>query len=868
MQETDDNKNKQAAKAADAVVDLTMPSIKIAAASDNNSGGQSGAANELVGQLVGGKYQVVSFIGSGGMSSVYLVKHLLLNKTLALKMIHPHLASDKESLARFQREAEATSRLDHPNLVKVHDFGISDDGSPYIIMDYIEGRTLSKAISGKELDTDRVVHIISQSCAALAHAHNRSVVHRDIKPSNIMLVKNETDDFFVKVVDFGIAQLVVEDAEVARLTQTGQIFGTPLYMSPEQCQGQRLDARTDIYSLACVMYEALTGKTPFAGSSVYELIFKQINEAPSGFGNSVPDRQKKEALETIIFRALAKDPSDRYQTMESLKDDLDNVNEAPASGIFGFISRFVRQWYFRQLTRNLRPMLTRIPLIAITVLVLGGITAFALLPQLQYLQPTPDVWKKLDKEGQVQFDRGQKQEALNTFDRALDVAKKLDDKKMQLSSLEELLDIRRARGDAAQVANIEAELKKLNNPSLQAQHLLEDLTQATQELKGKVTDPKEQERLRDLCGSAIDSAMTLRAQAELPTSKAILELAQGIVEKAFGQDDALMIRCVHNLAIVAHNQGRYDDAIAGYKKAMLVEEKLKEKNPDMANPANVRSMKVLARLYMQIGTNLDEAEALLKKAIDMSRKAWGPSSDQVGSCRHLLATLYKMEGRRNEARREIDTAISIFEHSGKDEDKFALGQAQDMLGRITNDPSYTDKALSTFEDMQSKDYEALCQLLIRAAEIRIMETKPNLSAAQSYLDRARVIMERFNKNERDLTAADFLPTQALLYEKQGKLDLAEKELRTALKIQLEAGDTDSLNALAIQCRLADVLRNNPETISQAENLYKQIFSCLESNKLSKSSIGNAPFFGYARLLNAQNRKSEAEQLAERWKNLN
>lgn len=882
MAEPEENKIKQASGVASEVVDVTMPSIKLVAGQEEQNPANSSAqsrptedsgnlaarvpkadksekGSELVGKVIGSKYQVLEFIGSGGMSSVYLAKHLHLNKTLALKMIHPHLASDKESLARFQREAEATSRLDHPNLVKVHDFGISEDGSPYIIMDYIEGSTLSKAISSKQLDTDRVVHIISQACSALEHAHGRSVVHRDIKPSNIMLVNNGTDPDFVKVVDFGIAQLVVEDAEVARLTQTGQIFGTPMYMSPEQCQGQRLDARTDIYSLACVMYEALAGKTPFEGNSVYELIFKQINEAPAGLGSNVADKQKREALETIIFRALAKDPSDRYQTMATLKDDLDNLNQATDTGIVGSINRFVRQWYFRQLTRNLRPMLARIPILVIAILGLAGLISMVIVPQLQLAQPSIELWKKLDKEGQQLFDHGKKPEALATFNRSLEVAKKLEDKKLIVASLEELIDINRAIGDQAQVSKVKEELKTYRETVKQAQHLQEDIAQEAQKLKGKVTDPADAERLRTLCNSAIDATMALTFEGDLDYPLNMLKQIKEFVERAFGTNDPLMVRCVHNMANIAHNQARYEDAIAGYKDTLSLEEKVLSP----FDATNAKTLKSLARVYMQTGTELNESEKLLKKAIEITRKAYGPESSQLANCRYLLATLYKSEGRRAEARREIETAIAIYEHSNDEQDKLWLAECYDILGRITNDPQYTEKSLSKFEDTLGKEPQTMCQLLIRMADNTV---EKDATAAQAYLDRARAISERFNKADKDRIEVELKPSQSRIYQKQGKMDQAEKELRDAMQYQEKEKGKDSLQVLDMKCQLADLLRLTPKT-QEAEELYKQIFTALEAKKANRAYVGNGPFFGYARLLNAQNRKDEAQQLAERWKKI-
>ena len=259
-------------------------------------------------------------------------------------------------MQRFKREAEATSRLDHPNLVKIHDFGIAG-GSPYLVMDYIQGTTLADAIKADtRLTPEIVVHIMSQACEAFEHAHSCGIIHRDIKPSNIMVEHNGNKPNFVRVVDFGIAKLVAEDPEIHKLTKTGEVFGTPLYMSPEQCQGLTLDARTDIYSLGCVMYEALSGNAPFTGSSIYDILFKQINEIPEGLAASIPERQTREAMETVVFAAMAKDPSKRYATMAKLKEDLDHIEQGRNKGL---VANLARQWNLQQLKRS--PLERRIP---------------------------------------------------------------------------------------------------------------------------------------------------------------------------------------------------------------------------------------------------------------------------------------------------------------------------------------------------------------------------------------------------------------------------------------------------------------------------------------------------------------------------
>lgn len=233
------------------------------------------------GSLFAGKYEVGDRLGSGGMSTVYLAKHKFLNKNVAVKVLHSNLASDAKSVQRFQMEAKAAFDLTHPNLLTIYDFGISQDGQAYIVMDYIEGESLSDLVQRQgPITLTQALPLFYDICLGLAHAHEKNVLHRDIKPSNVMLLKGETR-IVAKIVDFGLAKSYDESA--MKLTQTGEIFGSPLYMSPEQCQGAALDNRSDIYSLGCLFYESLSGIPPIKGDSAYDTFKRKFSDSPQPF---------------------------------------------------------------------------------------------------------------------------------------------------------------------------------------------------------------------------------------------------------------------------------------------------------------------------------------------------------------------------------------------------------------------------------------------------------------------------------------------------------------------------------------------------------------------------------------------------------
>lgn len=271
------------------------------------------------------RYRLLKKLGSGGMSTVYEAEHLHLNKTFALKLLHQ--SKDEASLLRFQQEAKAASSLEHPNIVKVHDFGVSE-GQPFMIMDCLRGKSLAEMIKTEgPLELKPLSRIFIQICSALAHAHEEGIVHRDIKPSNIVFSGDDPDSASAVLVDFGIAKVTEQKKESAAdaLTRTGDIFGTPQYMSPEQCQGQTVDPRSDIYSLGCVIYEAFTGKPPFAGENVYQLIHKQINEAPPPFPEELSKSPRCKKLEALVLKAMAKCPDDRYKFVLEMSSELKSI---------------------------------------------------------------------------------------------------------------------------------------------------------------------------------------------------------------------------------------------------------------------------------------------------------------------------------------------------------------------------------------------------------------------------------------------------------------------------------------------------------------------------------------------------------------
>jgi serine/threonine-protein kinase len=265
-----------------------------------------------------GRYELGDRLGSGGMSNVYKAVDLTLERTVAVKILAEHLSDDERFVARFRREALAVAKLIHPNIVQVYDTGI-DDGRHYIVMEYVEGRSGAQILQRQgPLEPETAAEAAIQACAGLDYAHRRGIIHRDVKPGNLMVVGGPVGGgaMTVKLTDFGIARALAQ----TRITQVGSVVGTAAYLAPEQVRGEEATPATDVYALGVVLYQFLTGRLPYEGSSLAELAVRQQNErplAPSTYNDTVP-----EPLGGAVLRALEGDPARRYASADELAGGL------------------------------------------------------------------------------------------------------------------------------------------------------------------------------------------------------------------------------------------------------------------------------------------------------------------------------------------------------------------------------------------------------------------------------------------------------------------------------------------------------------------------------------------------------------------
>jgi hypothetical protein len=301
---------------------------------EGGSGGPVPSGGDMIGTVLAGRYRLLRLLGEGAMGAVYVGEHLRIGRHDAIKVLRQGLTSDAESIARFNRGARNLSAIRHPNVCTLYDYGETADGSPFLALELITGESLKELIERERaLDPRRALRIALQTAQALDAAHHAGIVHRDLKPANIMLERDRDDNDVAKVVDFDIAK-GPEPASGDEVTRLGYVVGTPEYMSPEQLTGEKLDGRSDIYSLGVTLFRMLTGVIPFRATDVQKIMLERLTEAPLTLAEVRPDLRIPDEVQRVLDRALARDRDERYASAAELARDLTKLQQmlsAPAA---------------------------------------------------------------------------------------------------------------------------------------------------------------------------------------------------------------------------------------------------------------------------------------------------------------------------------------------------------------------------------------------------------------------------------------------------------------------------------------------------------------------------------------------------------
>lgn len=537
--------------------------------------GQKGD-DKLVGSTLAGRYEILAVLGQGGMSVIYKGHHNLMQRDVAIKMLHSKYLDDADSTARFQQEAQAASRLNNLNVITVHDFGVTDNGQHFLVMDFVEGNSLGEILDEEGiLLPKRAVPIFLQVCVGLGHAHENGIIHRDLKPGNIMIITREGRDL-VKVVDFGVAKMLPRAGKpMQQLTHTGEIFGTSLYLSPEQCAGKTLDARSDVYAFGCVMYETLTGMPPFVGINLLDTMQKHINEPAPPFSATAPDLPIPAFLEKIVLKCLEKLPGDRYQSMTEIAQDLEIVQthlNAPDKANAtttddGLIEDKPADDHNRTIADEHLPRPEKkdfrwaAAVLALGLAIAGLCYVFVPRTKTPIAEPVPVskppvvadakvndfVWKKLNDEGQSAFDNGEWELAEKKWLAASGEAKKFGrTDKHYLMSLRKVADVYYVQGRDQDGEKIDAEIAELRK---------ERQASAAEEKK------RRDDRIATL-------AFECHEQGQCDRAEVLLKRSLTIAEKAFGEQSPQTAERLNDLAVFYLSMGDYEKAEPLLKRAM------------------------------------------------------------------------------------------------------------------------------------------------------------------------------------------------------------------------------------------------------------------------------------------------------------
>lgn len=557
-------------------------------------------AQSLVGTKLGDRYEILEVIASGGMGVVFRGRHILMDKIVAIKMLNAAYASEPGAFARFQNEAKIACQLSHQNIVTVHDFGMTN-GKMYLVMDFVEGQTLAQILDDKTfLPWQRTVEIAKQICTALEYAHEQGLIHRDLKPSNVMLVDVKTSkqgSDQVKILDFGLAKFF-DEGKQQKLSQSGFMLGTGFYMSPEQCRGKKADIRSEIYSLACVLYETLTGMPPLVGENILETVQKHIEEKPMAMSALRPDLEIPPHIEAIVNRGLEKNPDDRFQNASQFRDALSNNSNTPnnAAELKELVQISTTPSFTApsvKISTNSWPILLSLALaIGFGIFFLKD-TPFLTAPATKVAEigtgvkeanaPPSKIWTKLYHDASSAFDKEEYVVAEKHLQRALLEARHSGNGSELLPTLKKLQDVLYVQRKFSEADRLDQEILRLSVVSVSPES----------------ADPPSQK-----LNSASNSISSAPANTKSATSNSSSATARS-------QDERIA-----QLAMFCHNKGQCGTAVKLLEHSIEISKRMHGAN----SLKTAARMEELAKLHLALDES-NEAEKLMKQVMEIKAAA-------------------------------------------------------------------------------------------------------------------------------------------------------------------------------------------------------------------------------------------------------
>jgi len=584
--------------------------------------------------------EILDLLGKGGMSLVYKARQKQLDRIVAVKVLSKLAVRGEDGIRRFQKEAKLTSMLDHPNIVKTISFGLSKDEQPYLVMEYLEGLSLADDLKQNgRLKLQKFKDVFLPVLSALNQAHQAGMVHRDIKPGNIMICRNETGGETVKLVDFGIAKVFGDtppgNREAHNLTKSGAVLGSPTYMSPEQCQGKPLDGRSDLYSMACVMYETLSGEPPFSGESLLEVMQKHSVEPPPTVSELSRKIDIRKELAKVTLWGLAKDPAARPQTASEFARKLNEVLERIT---LDKVPRLKKSAAVSARTLAQQPL-------TIALVLLCALMICAALFVLKHHQSRVQVQGKTAAKTADAFKAASLGKDERKYERSLARAEKMfgADSLRMLPSLDEQANWYGSK-------NKYAEAEPLLNRALA--------------IREKLLGPNHP----DVATSLESFAICYSQQGKNAKAEPLFKRALSIREKALKPNDpmVLVVRSLSGMVNCYSMEGKHAEAEPLYKRILAIKEEAVGPN----DPRLEVCLKDLADCY-QYQRKYKEAELLLKRSLAIGEKTLNSDAPELAGLLENLAMCYVHQGRGAKAEPLLKRALDIREKLGPNDTNVA-----------------------------------------------------------------------------------------------------------------------------------------------------------------------------------------------------
>lgn len=703
-----------------------------------------------LGAVIRQRYQVIAYLGRGGMSTVYKALDMRSGRTIALKVLHSELLSDNTRVQRFLQEAKTYRNLRHRHIVKTYDF-FNDENDRYcMVMEYHEGRNLSEVLAETgRLSIRRAIKVFSEICDALDHAHSQGIVHRDLKPSNIALCEKGSDSDYVKVLDFGIAKMMPHDDETRLgLTQTGEIVGSPLYMSPEQCMAKSIDHRSDVYSLGCLMYEALVGEPPLMGGNVYETFHRQTHDCPRALGDVRPEYKSGTYFEHIIFKCMAKNPKHRYQTMSEVKEALDKVGQVKSSSAIEKIADSLKQ---RQVRKRAEKGTGIPPLVAagVTALLVIGLIFVFQDKIWQLIEPAETRYTRATNEYRDAFTSGNYEKAEREALKALKVAEE-EHPEWLTQSLINVIDLYRIEGKLQLADSLSKRVFKLQADDTKVADQSEKrLLKNLKTLIVSGTDRVDQ--IEDYCFQLSDLAVTYIDDGKLERAAKLLKDTLRLAKTALGEKSLVIANIRDNLALLKLK----DNLDENYEQ---MEEDLKavvENRETIAGGESsglIRTLEALSEVQRRRGS-LEEASENALRALSIARNAYRSNSIQAALARCQVAEIYLALKKPSSAASTLSTALTSMDrlkesdYLGQARCRILLGEAQAAQQKYSDAIKEFDSSAKLLKEGTNDQVLLLSQALVGFGDVYSSNAKKDIPKAKAYYKRALALLLRSRARE-------------------------------------------------------------------------------------------------------------------------